>query len=124
MMLTIMAILMASVSAVNLNKDGHDTMGADGAQSQTKNALYDGPCVEALNLTYAQMEKEMEYFSRNFEIKHFKNALEIQKNLTKGGSPSSKVFVHTWELMDKAFSFPRVRRYEFVQENMDMLEHF
>ena len=66
----------------------------------------------------------MEYFSRNFDIKHFKNALEIQKNLTKGGSPSSKVFVHTWELMDKAFSFPRVRRYEFVQENMDMLEHF
>ena len=46
------------------------------------------------------------------------------KNLTKGGMASAKVFVHTWELMDKAFTFPRVRRYEFVQENMDMLEHF
>ena len=46
------------------------------------------------------------------------------KNLTKGGMANSKVFVHTWELMDKAFTFPRVRRYEFVQENMDMLEHF
>ena len=118
------AIFMVSVSAINLSKHGHDTMGADGAQSQTKNALYDGPCVEALNLTYAQMEKEMEYFSRNFENKHFQNALTIMKNLTKGGMASAKVFVHTWELMDKAFTFPRVRRYEFVQENMDMLEHF
>ena len=53
MIVALLAILMASVSAINLNKDGHDTMGADGAQSQTKNALYDGPCVEALNLTYA-----------------------------------------------------------------------
>ena len=32
--------------------------------------------------------------------------------------------VFTWELYDKAFPFPRVRRYETVQENMDMLEHF
>ena len=53
MIVALLAILMASVSAINLNKDGHDTMGADGSQSQTKNALYDGPCVEALNLTYA-----------------------------------------------------------------------
>ena len=32
--------------------------------------------------------------------------------------------VFTWELYDKAFAFPRVRRYETVQQNMDMLEHF
>jgi len=32
--------------------------------------------------------------------------------------------VHTWELYDKSFSFPRVRRYNFVNENMDQLEHF
>lgn len=32
--------------------------------------------------------------------------------------------VHSWELEDKAFSFPRVRRYNFVNDNMDMLEHF
>ena len=116
--------MVASVSAIKLSKDGHDTMGANGRQSQTKDALYDGPCVEALNLTVPQMEKEMEYFSRNFDIKHFQNALEIQKNLSKNGVPTAKVFVHTWELYDKAFSFPRVRRYELVQENMDMLEHF
>jgi hypothetical protein len=32
--------------------------------------------------------------------------------------------IHTWELLDTSFSFPRLRRYQFVQENMDMLEHF
>jgi hypothetical protein len=32
--------------------------------------------------------------------------------------------VHTYELYDVAFSFPRVRRFQFVQDNMDMLEHF
>ena len=33
------------------------------------------------------------------------------------------VRVHTWELYDKAFSFPRVRRYAFVQEWLDQIEH-
>jgi len=66
----------------------------------------------------------MEYFSRKFDVKNFHNALKIMKNMSKGGQPNVKAFVHTWELYDKAFSFPRVRRYEFVQENMDMLEHF
>ncbi len=50
--------------------------------------------------------------------------MKIMKNLTKDGAPNAKAFVHTWELYDKSFTFPRVRRYEFVQENMDMLEHF
>ena len=42
------------------------------------------------------------------------------KNLSKEGTPNAKVFVHTWELYDKSFTFPRVRRYDFVQENMDI----
>jgi hypothetical protein len=42
------------------------------------------------------------------------------KDVNKG--PGLKV--HTWELYNKAFSFPRVRRYNFVNDNMDMLEHF
>ena len=32
--------------------------------------------------------------------------------------------VHTWELYDGAFSFPRIRRYGLVQEHMDVIEHF
>ena len=62
-------------------------------------------------------------FSRNLDTRHWTNALNIQKALKKKGLPG-KMYVHTWELYDKAFSFPRVRRYQLVQENMDMLEHF
>merc|ERR1711981_795834 len=51
------------------------------------------------------------------------NAKNVAKELTKAGS-TPKWYVKTWELYDKAFSFPRVRRYAYVQENMDMLEHF
>ena len=62
-------------------------------------------------------------FSRTLDPRHWTNALAIEKALTeKGAHP--KLQVHTWELYDKAFSFPRVRQYGFVQENMDMLEHF
>ena len=61
----------------------------------------------------------MDQFSRKFNVKNYENAMEIAKEL---GTAAPRV--HTWELLDKAFSFPRVRRYQFVQENMDMLEHF
>ena len=32
--------------------------------------------------------------------------------------------VYTFELYDKGFAFPRVRRYDDVVKNLDMLEHF
>jgi len=47
------------------------------------------------------------------------NAVEIAGKL---GVPAPRI--HTWEILDTSFSFPRLRRYQFVQENMDMLEHF
>ena len=62
-------------------------------------------------------------FSRTLDIRHWTNAKAIQDRLISNGQ-DAKIKVFTWELYDKAFSFPRVRRYEFVQENMDMLEHF
>jgi hypothetical protein len=49
--------------------------------------------------------------------------LNIQKALKAQGK-TPKLYVHTWELLDKAFAFPRVRRYQFVRENLDLLEHF
>ena len=61
----------------------------------------------------------MDQFSRKFDIKNYENSMEIAKELGLKAPP-----IHTWELLDKAFSFPRVRRYNDVQENMDMLEHF
>jgi hypothetical protein len=70
------------------------------------------------------MIKELEYFSRRLDQQNFDNALLIWKNLTAGSGLKERLMVHTYELYDKAFSFPRVRRYQFVQDNMDMLEHF
>jgi hypothetical protein len=61
----------------------------------------------------------MDQFSRKFNKQNYLNAVEIAKEL---GAPLPRI--HTWELLDKSFSFPRIRRHQFVQENMDMLEHF
>ena len=55
---------------------------------------------------------------------HWNNAQKIYANLTDHGFGGKMPLVHTWALYDKSFSFPRVRRYSYVQENMDMLEHF
>ena len=32
--------------------------------------------------------------------------------------------VTAWELLDKSFTFPRVRNYELVKEQMDVFEHY
>lgn len=61
----------------------------------------------------------MDQFSRKFTKQNYLNAMEIAKEIHQ--APPR---IHTWELLDKSFSFPRVRRYTEVQENMDMLEHF
>jgi len=62
----------------------------------------------------------MDMFSRTLDPRHWTNVLNLNSALAK----PQKLSVHTWELYDKAFSFPRVRRYQYVQENMEMLEHF
>lgn len=61
----------------------------------------------------------MDMFSRTFDISHYNNAAKIAGDI---GKPLPHV--NAWELMDGSFSFPRVRRYDFVNTNMDMLEHF
>lgn len=64
-------------------------------------------------------------FSRTLDTRHWTNVVNIAKAIaTKTGNRPVLAHVHTWELYDNAFSFPRVRRYGFVNENMDMLEHF
>ena len=56
------------------------------------------------------MNKYMEYFSRKFDKKDFDRALTIFKKLKDQGY-SLNLLVHTYELYDKAFSFPRVRKF-------------
>ena len=82
------------------------------------------PC-EYLDETQDELDYQMDMFSRTLDPRHWTNVLNIAKAMGKAnGGKAPRLSVHTWELMDKSFAFPRVRRYNFVQENMDMLEHF
>ena len=81
------------------------------------------PCDEALPITKEQLDIELDYFSRSFDRKHYDNAMKIYDELTKAGQ-NPKLSVHTWELYDAAFSFPRVRRFDLVQQHMDLIQHF
>ena len=62
-------------------------------------------------------------FSRTLDPRHWTNAMNVAGAMKDAGKKPA-IYVHTWELYDGAFSFPRVRRYQMVQDNMDMLEHF
>ena len=86
-----------------------------------KSAL-EGPCVY-LDETQDELDYQVDMFSRTLDSRHWTNVQNIAKAMKKAGK-KPYMYVHTWELYDKSFSFPRVRRYGFVQENMDMLEHF
>ena len=78
-----------------------------------------GNCDPRLWLDRREMEWQMDQFSRHFDIKNYNNAMKIASELH-----IKPPRAHAWELNDAAFSFPRVRRYDEVQQNMDMLEHF
>lgn len=78
-----------------------------------------GQCTERLWISADEMGWQMDQFSRKFDITNYNNAMTIAGKLKIKPPP-----VHTWELLDKGFSFPRVRRYNDVQENMDLVEHF
>jgi len=80
------------------------------------------PCVY-LDETQAELSYQVDMFSRTLDPRHWTNAQNVAGAMSKAGKKPA-IYVHTWELYDGAFSFPRVRRYQLVQENMDMLEHF
>merc|ERR1719329_625767 len=77
-----------------------------------------GACEERLWMNQKELRWQMDQFSRHLNVQNYKNAVEIAKELKAKLPP-----IHTWELLDKAFSFPRVRRYEIVQKGMDEIEH-
>ena len=81
------------------------------------------PCEPALIVDQEELDIQLDYFSRRLDMKYYTNAMKIYGELKKQGK-DPKVSVHTWELYDNAFSFPRVRRYEIVQQHMDTLQHF
>ena len=105
MKVTSLALLMASASAVSL----------DSLKKEPKVAN----CVGSLPATEAAMKEEMLMFSKNFDKKHFDNAVKIQ-----GALGAKLPRVNTWELYDKAWTWPKIRQYETVQEGMETLEHY
>ena len=71
-------------------------------------------CENPMEITEKQLNIELDYFSRNFDKKHYNAAMTIYKEL-KGQGFNPQLKVHTWELYDKAFKWDRVRRYDLVQ---------
>ena len=104
--------LIATASAVKLSDpgpvvNGHET----------------GTCIAALDISQKELDVQLDYFSRSFSKIHYDNAMAIYGELLKGGQ-KPRLSAHTWELYDGAFTFPRVRRYDLVQKEMDKLQHF
>ena len=78
-----------------------------------------GDDTECTPVTQADVVKNMELFSRTLDKKYFDLAVKING---KVGGKIPKVT--TWELFDKAFTWPNIRKYEIVKVDMDILEHF
>ena len=93
------AIALSAVSAVSVNQLAE-------------------PCEPALDISKENMTKEMDLFSRTFDKKHYNNAMTISKKVN--ATPK----VSTWELLDKSFSWPKVRQYPEVLNHMDEVQHW
>jgi hypothetical protein len=76
-------------------------------------------CKERLWEDPRELSWQMDMFSRTCDRKYYDNSWEIAQKIN-----ADLPRVNAWELMDKAFEFSRIRRYDFVNDNMDMLEHF
>ena len=76
-------------------------------------------CTERLWEDPRELAWQMDMFSRTCDRKYYDNSVKIVEEI-KTDRPK----INAWELLDKAFAFSRIRRYDFVEENMNMLEHF
>jgi len=112
-----------AMSLVQLNSATEAGLWADFGSDDETLVQLEAPCVY-LDETQEELDYQVDMFSRTLDARHWTNAVNIQKQLKKKTGQEPRLQVHTWELYDKAFVFPRVRRYGYVNENMDMLEHF
>ena len=65
----------------------------------------------------------MDKFSRTLDPTNYNNAKKILTSLKQNGFKGDLPKVTTWELYDKAFTWPIVRRYETVDQGMDTIRH-
>ena len=94
------------------------------AKNATSLAAVKEPCEPALDVSQKQLDIELDYFSRNFDMKHYNNAVTIFNELKKNGSGDPKLHFNTWELYDKSFAWPKVRHYPIVEDHLNQIEHF
>lgn len=116
-----------SVEMTSLNQIESKTTAMESESSSDNdvmNVQLDKPKCIYLDETTEELDYQIDMFSRTLDTRHWTNAVNIYTAMSKKGKKPHAMHVHTWELYDTAFSFPRVRRYDEVQANMDMLEHF
>ena len=78
-------------------------------------------CPAPVEMTEDNLHYQLGEFSRNFEMKHWKNAMKI-KEFLESKNQHPKFAVTTKELYDKSFSFPKVRNYDYAVDQMNQLE--
>jgi hypothetical protein len=117
-----LALVGAISSSQAMTIDAHSLSHNEVHNLQSLQAV-EPPCTY-LDETKDELDYQVDMFSRTLDERHWTNVLNLAGALAKKDGNKPQLEVHTWELMDKAFSFPRVRRYDFVEENMNMLEHF
>jgi len=75
-------------------------------------------CAPALELTQKELNLQMESFSRTFDKQFYANAWKIYSELSKINPATPLPSIQSFQLYDKAFTWPRVRAYEFTQEQL------
>ena len=98
--------------------------GAGGAKALLQLEDMAAPCEPALTLTRHEMDLQFEQFSRTFDTKFYDNGMKILAELRKTNSLESLPAINSFSLYDTAFSWPRVRAYQFVQEELNKLQHY
>jgi hypothetical protein len=119
MRFAVIALLgLASVQAVQLENQ----VAASANYEVVNNKIFRDGCPTPLPHTEEELALQLEEFGRTLDKAHYNNAMIIYDELKKAGK-DPKVRVNTYEFLDKAFAFERVRRYDLVQQHMNLVEH-
>ena len=117
MKFSVFALLaLASVQAVQLES------AVAASYEVVNNKIFLDGCPTPIPNTEEELALQLEEFCRTLDKTHYTNAMAIYAELKKAGK-DPKVRVNTYEFLDKAFAFERVRRYDLVQQHMNLVEH-
>jgi hypothetical protein len=117
-------LTVAAVQAVQLEQTDFTPSGfmAAAPYEVVNNKIYLDGCPTPVPNTVEELNIQLEEFGRSIDKTHYNKAMAIYGELTKMGK-DPKVRVNTYEMLDKAFAFERVRRYDLVQQHMALVEH-